>query len=127
MQRHVYILQRLGREGMSSDESDFSNGVKQFRILKKLWREPKLTAWLRVFDSIAREKRINPVTETTRGAEPRQRFESGKYDNSSPPVGQLPWNAYSQTWYQNLTAYAQKRLQARKKTYDFSHTPGIEV
>ncbi|KAI0705489.1 hypothetical protein C8Q76DRAFT_771240 [Earliella scabrosa] len=125
LHRHVHILQRLGPEGMSSDESAMENGVKQFRILKKEWRNERLTGWLRVFDAISRERRANPVTETTRGAEPRQRFQSGKVDSSTPPVGALPSNAYDPTWYANLTPYRRQRLQARKNAYDFTHTPDI--
>lgn len=112
---------------MSSDESATENGVKQFRILKKGWRNEQLTPWLRVFDGIAREKRINPVTETSRGAEARQRFQSGKIDNSSPAVSHLPHNAYNPVWYEALTPYRQRRLKARKKAYKFTHTPGIEM
>ncbi|KAI0715187.1 hypothetical protein C8Q76DRAFT_619567 [Earliella scabrosa] len=125
LKRHVYILQRLGPEGMSSDESAMENGVKQFRILKKDWRSPHLTAWLRVFDGINREQRFNPLTESTRGADPRHRFESGKASTSSRAVSCLPINAYNPTWYEERTPYARQRLQARKKAYDFTHTPEI--
>ncbi|KAI0712000.1 hypothetical protein C8Q76DRAFT_602860, partial [Earliella scabrosa] len=125
LQRHVHILQRLGPEGMSSDESAMENGVKQFRILRKEWRSEQLTGWLRIFDAISRERRANPITEATRGAEPRQRFQSGKIDNTSPPVGSLPINAYNPKWYAQLPPYRRQRLQARKKAYDFTHSPDI--
>ena len=112
---------------MSSDESATENGVKQFRILKKEWRASRLTPWLRVFDSIARMKRINPVTESTRGADPRHRFESGKVDTTSPPVACLPCNAYDKTWLENRTPFARNRLQVRNNEYNFSHTSEILV
>lgn len=110
---------------MSSDESAKENGVKQYRILKKSWRSPQLTAWIRVFDAINRENRVNPLTKTSRGAEPRPRFQSNKTDNRTPPVPGLPHNAYDQIWYNDLTPHKRLRVQAKKKAYDFTHTPEI--
>ena len=57
---HVDILERLGVEGMSSDESDTEEVIgnlyarrnnTRYRVKRPVWRAVVLDAWLRVFDT----------------------------------------------------------------------------
>jgi hypothetical protein len=117
------MLELLGVEGMSSDESDYdADGLKQFKILVKPWRAAELTPWLRVFDAIHREQASNPVCK---GGTPRLRVIHTDQSQVFIPVRRLPINCYSQTWYKRLTTIAQEDLSAKKELYNFAHTPNI--
>jgi hypothetical protein len=118
----------LGVDGMSSDESDHENmsGMPQFRIVKKPWRNPTLSPWLRVFDSIHRYSRFRPVRRTTRGAQPHIRLLGNKVDDSCPAVIRLPGNAYNSAWLEMLDTYDREILEADEdEIYDFSHLPEV--
>ena len=85
-----------------------------------------LEEWLRVFDGVARDERFNEVTGSSRGAEARSRFSSGKVDDSSPAVPCLPANAYNDTWLTTLTQYQRDRLRMQAP-YDFIHSPDVRL
>ena len=48
------VVQSLGLDGMSSDESDHEGhkGEVTYYILHKDWRSRQITAWLRMLDSL---------------------------------------------------------------------------
>ncbi|KAI0735723.1 hypothetical protein C8Q76DRAFT_611391 [Earliella scabrosa] len=126
LQKHVYVLQRLGPEGMSSDESDMDNGRKVYKVLIKSWRAPILTPWLSVFDSIASLERTNAINGMDgRGAQFRERRRSSEVDDRSPPVGRLFSNAYNEDWLTKLTPFTRNRLKIRPKSYLFTHGPEV--
>ena len=62
LQRHVDIMQRLGPDGMSSDESDVEDGRGGedpanptrpiFRVVAPGWRAREVGEWLEPFDAI---------------------------------------------------------------------------
>lgn len=122
LNQHVGIIRLLGRDGMSSDESDHENGVVQYRVLIKSWRNPALTPFLRVFDASYRRNRFVPILQNTQGAHPHLRLNSNKIDNSRGAVAGLPINAYDPRWLQNLARYDREILE-ETALYDFSHTP----
>ncbi|KAI0740917.1 hypothetical protein C8Q76DRAFT_608378 [Earliella scabrosa] len=126
LQKHVYILQRLGPEGMSSDESEMENGRKVYKVFVKSWRAPAITPWLSVIDAIASLERTNAINGMDgRGAQFRERRRSSQVDDRSPPVGRLFLNAYSETWLQRLTQFTRSRLKIRPKSYKFAHSPEV--
>lgn len=125
LRHHVAMLTYLGVDGMSSDESDHENGLSQYRILVKPWRNPALAPWLRIFDALHRRSRFRPVARATKGAQPHLRVVSSKQDTSRAAVPQLPRNAYSPTWHANLPAYDARKLQVKDADYDFSHSSAI--
>ncbi|RPD72403.1 hypothetical protein L226DRAFT_449638, partial [Lentinus tigrinus ALCF2SS1-7] len=125
---HVYMLQRLGPEGMSSDESEVENGVKVYKVLVKKWRNPDLVEWFKVFDSIARMERTNVINGMDgRGAPYRERIRSTKDDDKCSPVGRLPPNAYNSTWFDDLNKFSQARINVLKKAYSFTHTDAAKT
>jgi hypothetical protein len=122
------MLMFLGVDGMSSDESDHEHtcGMPQFRIVKKPWRNPALSPWLRVFDAMHRYSRFRPVRRTTRGAQPHIRLLSNKIDGSRLAVIRLPGNAYNSAWLETLDEYDREILDANHdEIYDFSHLPEV--
>ncbi|TFK80377.1 hypothetical protein K466DRAFT_444400, partial [Polyporus arcularius HHB13444] len=92
LQIHIPILRALGPFGMSSDESDHesSSGEIRYRILRKPWRNPDVTSWLRLFDKLYSIWRLGNMA----GAQPHPRHPSNVISTRRPPVRGLPWNAY---------------------------------
>ena len=124
----MYILQRLGPDGMSSDESELEQGVKVYKVLIKKWRNPDLVEWFKVFDSIARMERTNVINGVDgRGAPYRERIRSQKVDEFCETVGALPINAYDKTWFGTLSKFTQARMNVVQKSYDFTHTEAVKT
>ncbi|KAH9855122.1 hypothetical protein C2E23DRAFT_866788 [Lenzites betulinus] len=128
LRRHVPMLMALGVKGMSSDESDHSNGFAQYGVFRKEWRAALITPWLRVFDSNYHRLRMNEVNKNTPGSQPHSRFYSDKISTRRPPVKQLPRNAYDAAWLQGLHPYDRKQLLVREdielaEEYNGRHNP----
>ncbi|OBZ77588.1 hypothetical protein A0H81_02217 [Grifola frondosa] len=124
LQRHLGILQDLGVDGMSSDESEHENGVIQYRVLIKSWRNPVLTPWLRTFDAAYRKDRLSGPSQSTRGAHPHLRLASQKVDLRAPVI-RLPFNAYNYEWLKGLSAFELESLAPQHREYEFLHTPAM--
>ena len=117
------MLHRLGPRGMSSDESDHQpDGGVRYRILRKHWRNPALTAWLRIFDYLYRSSHLALSDDIP------SRFATGKVSFNGPPVRGLPRNAYNEAWLDTLSAGEVQRLGARQEeTYSFTHSPELDA
>lgn len=123
--QHVGMLQQLGTDGMSSDESDVENGVRIFRIKKVPWRHPRLTFWLRAFDALHRKSRYGTVDPRLRGAPPRERVDSGLISERLRVPSGLPENAYDEVFLRNLPTWMRQDL-APAPAYDFSHSDRVQ-
>lgn len=129
------MLERLGVQGMSSDESDREEvrtrpaarlHTPKFRNLLPRWRSKELANWLHVFDSIHMISRRTGGS-SSQGAFPRLRIhniQSPKYSNSRAFVSQLPLNAYSMDWL-NARNDVDFLVQPDNQEYDFSHDDDI--
>lgn len=105
------MLKRVGRDGMSSDESsEGEGGLIQSRVLIKDWRSYRLTRWL---------KDLDHRPEAGRGDKPRFRFASDKVQRGTNPVKGLPRSAYSAQWLNSLSNYAIKELAIDETDYHF--------
>ncbi|KAI0689976.1 hypothetical protein C8T65DRAFT_588268, partial [Cerioporus squamosus] len=122
--RHVWILERLGIDGMSSDEEDTAAPFKRFRILVKPWRHARVTTFLRTLDALYRLWRATSSQAEKRGSQPRLRYISDKR-STSHAVSRLPANAYDDVWYGEQSSVEQDNLRAREEPYDFGHDPAI--
>ncbi|EDR13086.1 uncharacterized protein LACBIDRAFT_322527 [Laccaria bicolor S238N-H82] len=125
---HVHILQRLGVDGMSTDESDhelIGTGIPQFRIRKKGWRDERLGVWLRKFDALHRFRRFAPIRRAGPGAQPRIRLISN-VSSTRPPVPGLPFNAYNANWLQHLPSWGATDLEVDSRRYCFQFNPQAE-
>lgn len=105
LEKHIEILQKLGVNGMSSDESDKeelgNNADAQYEtlhyhVLAPQWRAPNLSFWLSQFDAAHTvNRRTSPGGY--RGAWPRMRSQNEQDPQISPSTGfvpNLPANVY---------------------------------
>ncbi|OSC96551.1 hypothetical protein PYCCODRAFT_1378950 [Trametes coccinea BRFM310] len=122
---HVAMLERLGVNGMSSDESCVENDVVHYEILVKRWRHPALTSWLRTFDAVYRKLRFSETNRTTRGAPVHWRQVTTRVDNSRAAVHGLPKNAYNPDWLTTLQDMDLEDLAMEEDAYPFTHPPEV--
>jgi len=133
--KHVHILQRLGVEGMSSDESDVEElrrdpAVRRrqpsYFVLTPSWRHPSLTAWLSAFDSmhvIARRTTGNRL----RGAYPRCRiYARDRPSKSKRYVSHLPTTAYDPGWLKTRHNI-EFTVAPTEEIYPFTHDDRINM
>ena len=122
---HDDMLLRLGADGMSSDEEEIRSGTVQYRILRKSWRAPALTPWLRAFDIIYLHNRMDESTRG-QGSLPRARVSTDRVSESTRIVKDLPFDAYDPHWLDGLTSLRREQLKITEdESYDFHHTPEI--
>ncbi|KAI0738557.1 hypothetical protein C8Q80DRAFT_1052803, partial [Daedaleopsis nitida] len=89
---HVPMLQALGRDGMSSDESDYdSNGNRFYRGRRKQWRHPALSPWLQLFDKVFI---LSPLCSNGMWKDIVRRYHSDEVSPRVHAVRALPRNAY---------------------------------
>ncbi|KDQ22492.1 hypothetical protein PLEOSDRAFT_1050998, partial [Pleurotus ostreatus PC15] len=128
LHRHVPMLERLGPEGMSEDESvveDDHNEARArprrpvYRVKSPCWRADEVGEWLEVFDVVHLNERR--TKSDLRGQYPRLRARVPHIvDDEAKPVQQLPVNTYHATWLESQTNPSH-RLRPLADRYDFRH------
>lgn len=118
------MLEQLGVDGMSSDESGKEDNQLEYKILIPGWRASEVAPWLRIFDTIHNIFRTAGDPQALRGSFPHRRMLTQKKSSSKKIVPALPSNAYDKIWIsrENLTQYT---LHPTTELYDFSHDPNI--
>jgi hypothetical protein len=127
LQKHVPLLQRLGVEGMSSDESENDDLTKnpRFFVLSPRWRAKELSTWLRMFDSLYMIERRSGGDG--RGAYPRLRIYKSpqSFSRSTRFVPGLPVNTYDPSWLARQADADRYVRQNKEEHYDFSCDIGV--
>ncbi|KAI5980873.1 hypothetical protein EDC04DRAFT_2595297, partial [Pisolithus marmoratus] len=115
--RAVAIVESLGQDGMSSDESDHEGhcGEATYYILDKDWRSKPVTSWLRMLDSLHLRLRYNGKWQATAGAWPHFRTPSLNESKGSPVQG-LPIDFYCRNWYGAQNTFVKEQLQAQNQS-----------
>ncbi|KAF5378192.1 hypothetical protein D9615_007591 [Tricholomella constricta] len=136
LQGHVRILQQLGVDGMSSDESDHEAATHirtvaasrpTFRVLVPRWRAPEITRWLHVFDRIytATRRAVGP----SRGDYPRHRLyheQTANFSSRRKFVPLLPYNAYRREWLWSWNSeFVDFAVRPTQEHYPFYHNNDI--
>ncbi|KAJ7627895.1 hypothetical protein B0H17DRAFT_963108 [Mycena rosella] len=126
LQRHIAMLEHLGVDGMSSDESqtEVFGEQPQYFILSPLWRSQDIAGWFRMFDSLHNILRRSGEVYSAAGSFPRRRKVTQKKSKSIKFVPGLPENVYDTRWIESdlLRKYD---LRPSLQHYDFSHHPRI--
>ena len=117
------MLEELGVDGMSSDESDTEDGDIQYHILSPQWRSRLVSGWLRMFDTIHRLFRRNGSAAASRGNYPCNRKTTHRKSNSIKFVAGLPVNAYNEEWIAN-NPMRKYDLRSRE-SYEFIHNEDL--
>lgn len=112
------LFKTLGLDVMSEDEPDGvgSLGEKRYRIIESDWRDPRLVAWLRLFDGLYISTRFNEVGLPTPGSWPRIRIPPGPNAPKAhrrPPSG-LPRNFFNPKYLAGLQPYQLAQLQLKE-------------
>jgi hypothetical protein len=118
-------LDKLGVNGMSSDESDIDPSTNQMRyvVVKPDWRHPDLHNWLRIFDQLHHRGHLSSWSNDKRGAFPHIRVGSQKVHRNANASHRLPVNAYDPQWLEGAeTLFVKHVLCPKAEEYDFSHT-----
>lgn len=124
---HLDMLERLGVDGMSSDESDSDDLPRvrrkrvSFKVLTPRWRNPALSDWLHTFDTVGWIHRRDKGP--TRGLHPRHRLHNQrtpKFSNSKKFVPGLPFNAYKTEWL-DARLDVDFAVYPEPERYEFSH------
>ncbi|TFK62979.1 hypothetical protein BDN72DRAFT_862428, partial [Pluteus cervinus] len=133
---HVPILERLGVDGMSSDESDIDDPAVEilgprlptYRILLPRWRSMPISSFLHIIDMAhVAHRMMSTDASTSRGANPRIRqLDAADYRLSSKKrfVPDLPMNAYRQDWLAGRVDVA-FAVRPRGDEYDFNHNSAL--
>lgn len=119
------MLDRLGIDGMSSDDSDIdAGGLPQYRVTQPLWRAGSVGTWLRALDVLYLMHRRESGT-TTRGAFPRRRLVTLLSSSSNKFVPGLPINAYKPTWLRSRLE-VKNTVRPNATPYLFLHSSAIQ-
>jgi len=124
--KHLGILDSLGRDGMSSDESvvDLDTHQTVYIVTKPEWRHPNLHNWLKYFDQLHHRKHIEGWSIDKRGAFPHIRTLSRKVHKMSHGPPALPINAYDRRWLESKEPlYLNHVLCPKMEEYNFVHSP----
>jgi hypothetical protein len=126
--QHLDVLDTLGPDGMSSDESLFDPDTHQmtYAVAKPDWRHPDLHHWLKIFDQLQHRNHINSWSLDKRGAFPHIRLGSQKVHKKAHAPTCLPINAYNPTWLDSREPlYLKHVLCPKMEQYNFNHSSNV--
>ncbi|KZV59118.1 hypothetical protein PENSPDRAFT_672576 [Peniophora sp. CONT] len=118
LQKLRSIVDALGSDGGSDDESQVMAGQSAFMIQPLLWRAPALNKALRTGCLLHLTNRFNDDGRPSRGAWPRLRLPPPP---STPgvmprkPISGLPRNCYNPEWLKTLDKEAIRDLNAKEE------------
>jgi len=128
------MIQRLGVDGMSSDESDYEElpgnppvrlRSPRYYVLKPVWRHSQLSEWLETFDMVY--SIIRRVRMSRRGAYARQRQRNGiatRYSRKKSFVPGLSVSAYDPVWLESC-GDVDFTVYPSPDAYSFTHDPEV--
>ncbi|KAI9436770.1 hypothetical protein BJY52DRAFT_1130363, partial [Lactarius psammicola] len=125
--RHIDVLDALGVDGMSSDESSFDPHTSQpiYTLVKPSWRHPDLHDWLKVFDQLHHRNHVNSWSLDKRGAFTHIRAGSQKIRQTVHAPPHLPVNAYDPKWLESRETLYVRHVLCPKDPHRFDHPPDV--
>ena len=128
LQGHLEVLDALGPEGMSSDESDVDPATNQLRytVVKPDWRHADLHNWLKILDQLHHRAHVNSWSMDKRGAFSHIRVGSQRVRKKVHAPPRLPINAYDPLWIEGRDAlYVRDVLRPKAERYNFVHPSDV--
>ncbi|KAF5317868.1 hypothetical protein D9758_018481 [Tetrapyrgos nigripes] len=130
LRRHKELIERLGTDGMSSDEEvQISPYQRVYHVRYPRWRAPVLAVFMHTIDRMALLYRFD--SRNFHGSPPHERirpqdlgdpdiYVDGKF------VPQLPRNAYNQNWLRTQPQrLLQQYVRPTEEQYEFVHDPQV--
>jgi len=134
LQRHVGIMKNLGRDGMSTDESDHEElgtnvvartRATRFYVLAPAWRRAEVGEFLDAIDTVSFVMRRSSGKKS--GSFLRTRIHSNsrpRYSKRKAFIPGLPLNTYRPSWIDGRTDL-DLVVCPTPAPYDFSHDPRL--
>lgn len=123
---HLDILDVLGDDGMSTDESvvDPDTGATRYIVTKPEWRHPELHNWLNTFDQLHHWSHIESWSLNKHGAFTHSRTGSQRVHQKSHVPKGLPINAYDPEWIESRSLLYLDHVLCpqRDQRYNFVHS-----
>lgn len=126
--RFTEILEVLGWDGVSGDESETEGHETRYVIYPYEWRNPEIIPWIRIFDVVHEVSMRNTFNERGRGNSARTRVATTLKDvtRRGKVIIGLPSNFYNPVWLRTLSEAEQEDLEAQEPM-DLVHTAAIEA
>ena len=115
------MLMRMGRDGMSSDESDNKNGVRECSIHILPWHHVDVTTWLHILDALYRHDRLQGGSKGA-PAHPRK---MGKVLSNRRPVKMLPKSAYSAEYLDGVSPLTIELIGPTNEQFSWQHSAEV--
>ncbi|KAF8347509.1 hypothetical protein F5887DRAFT_881624 [Amanita rubescens] len=118
---HRDLMEKLGRQGISSDESDYNQKPPVFYRISPVWRSMELRDFMWQLDGMAAQDNAQSIGRRRRGRNQRtrQRLRTDRINGeSSAPIG-LPRNCYDGAWLNTLSRRQLAELEMTPN-HDFS-------
>jgi len=126
---HLGILDALGDDGMSTDESFVDPDTHQttYKVTKPEWRHPDLHNWLKVFNQLHHRSHIESWSLDKRGTFPHIRARSQKVHRKSHVPTGLPIDTYDPKWIESRECLYLDHVLCpqREQRYDFIHSSDV--
>ncbi|TFY68056.1 hypothetical protein EVG20_g3700 [Dentipellis fragilis] len=120
LQKFVGVVDALGIAGMSSDESDSSEGQKRYMITQPAWRSAEIRKVMGTLDMVHSLTRASNAKRDTRGQHVRHRAQSERVSQRTLAPLQLPINFYDATWLQDQSVLWKKEVLQPRPEMDFN-------
>lgn len=126
MKRHLWVIQALGVQGMSSDESEHEGTQVRYRRTTLEWRNPALETFFTVIDVFHEAGRFTSGADKSSksGSHVHLRLPAQKVSERAAVPG-LPEAAYNPTWLKDLSDFFRSRLNISNVQYDFAHSAEV--
>ncbi|KAH9180279.1 hypothetical protein EDB89DRAFT_2061994 [Lactarius sanguifluus] len=128
LKKHLGILDALGVDGMSLDESssDPHTGQTMYTVVKPGWQHPDLHHWLKVFDELHHQNQANGCILDKWGMFTHIRAGSQKIQQTSHAPPDLPLKPYDPRWLKSReNLYVKHELRPIKDQYIFNHPSDV--
>lgn len=128
LKKHLEVLDALGLEGMSSDESDVDPTTEQptYTVVKPDWRHADLHNWLKVLNQLHQRAHINSWSTDKRGSFPHICIGSHRVHKKVHVPSRLPINAYDPQWIESReNLYIKHVLCPKTEPYNFTHPSDV--
>ena len=115
------VVDTLGVDGASSEESDCEESIRTIYRTKKMpWRRRDLSDVLSIVDD---ERLIDKTIYHSQGSKPvpRQRERNRGPESRRPPPSNLPLAFYDDAWFNSLDEASKREVDPNEEEFEWVH------